>query len=70
MVKAFDLKAKKGENLRLFADVHLDSWYSEYVKISLDHGLLEQNPVLDFFGPEENLTRGEAFLILYKILAA
>jgi len=56
------------ENMQIYADLDKDAWYYTYVVSALVLNLLEENPNLEFFRPDEPALRGDVAEILYRVL--
>lgn len=70
IMEAFDIKETPDSisPANNFADLDRDAWYYGYVKVALERNLLDENPNLEFFKPEDPATRGEAAQIIYRVL--
>jgi hypothetical protein len=68
MLEAYEISDNGEVSVIEFQDVTEDDWYYSYVQAALKNSLLGENPVLDFFRPNEKITRAEAFQILYRIM--
>lgn len=61
MVSAFSVKGASGE----FSDVAADSWYKPYVSAAAGAGII--NGYDGLFRPDENITREDATVIIYRM---
>lgn len=68
LIEAFDVSPRDSSIASGFQDVDQDAWYYSYVSTALSNDLIIENPYKQYFNPEDNITRGEVFNILYKIL--
>lgn len=70
IIEAFGIKESSGDvvALNMFADLDKDAWYYNYVKVALEHKLLEEDPNLEFFKPNDPATRGGGAQVIYRVL--
>ena len=70
IMEAFAIKETPADKTpaNMFADLDKDAWYYNYVKVALEHNLLEEDPNLDFFKPNDPATRGVGAQIIYRVL--
>lgn len=68
LIGAFDVKRVSDKVIDNYEDVKADDWFYADLEIALERGILNDNPTLEFFKPNEPLTRGDAAQMLYRIL--
>ncbi len=68
LIGAFDVKRVSDKVIDSYEDVKPDDWFNSDIEIALERGILTDNPTLEFFKPNEPLTRGDAAQMLYRIL--
>ncbi len=70
IMEAFEVKETPDSTppLNLYADLDKDAWYYNYVKTALEKNLLDENPNLEYFKPNDPATRGDAAQIIYRAL--
>lgn len=64
LCEAFELNFEQGVD---FIDVAADAWYSRYVKIAAGLGIAQGSD--GYFRPNDSITREDAAVLLYRILA-
>ncbi len=52
----------------MFEDIEQNYWFYPYMEIALSRKLVNENPNLEFYRPEEAATRGFAAQIIYRVL--
>ena len=70
ILEAFDIKENSGDiqPASMFADLDKDAWYYNYVKVALVHKLLEEDPSVDLFKPNDPASRAGGAQIIYRVL--
>jgi hypothetical protein len=70
IMEAFDFKLAESaeEPVTMFADLDRDAWYYSYVETALVMKLIDDNPSLEFFRPEDPALRGDTAQIIYRVL--
>ncbi len=68
LVQAFDLKPGSEKGLIPFQDVEKGSWYYQNIITAQSHHMFKEDPIHQFFYPEELATRGDIFKMLYRLI--
>lgn len=54
--------------LNSFADIDKDAWYADFIKVAEERNLLDENPAVDLYKPNDPANRGDAAQIIYRVL--
>ena len=65
--KYLEWKTRPHVTLACFNDVDEEDWYYEYINIAYSNGIV--NGKGDVFSPNENITREDATVIMYRLLS-
>lgn len=67
LIRGFEKKASESRNLSFVDSQKIADWAVEYVRAAAEHKVIEGYPD-ETFRPQRNITRGEAFTIICKLL--
>lgn len=70
ILEAFEVNTEVGtdEQIETFADLDRDAWYFPYVQTALREKLIEDNPNLELYKPEDPALRGDTAQVIYRVL--
>ncbi len=70
IMEAFEIRVAEVDDppLETFADLDRDAWYYPYVETALALKLIDENPNLEFYRPDDPALRGDTSQIIYRVL--
>ena len=70
ILEAFGIKANEESDnqIETFVDLDRDAWYFPYVQTALREKLIDDNPNLELFRPEDSALRGDISQLIYRAL--